>query len=106
MPGVKRNLTTLSMEKKYEALIALDKKELDRKAVCVKYNIANSTLTGWIADKKKIFESVEQSSISSKIMRFRTTDHKEVEEALVEWIREARQSGLRLSRGALQAQSV
>jgi len=39
MPGVKSNLTTLSMERKYEALIALDKKELYRKAVCVKYNI-------------------------------------------------------------------
>ena len=38
MPGVKRNLTTLSMEDKNEALVALDNKKLDRKAICVLFH--------------------------------------------------------------------
>jgi len=59
MPGVKRNLTTLSMEDKHEALVALENKKLDRKGVCEKYNKANTTLSGWSANKDKIFRQFE-----------------------------------------------
>lgn len=105
MPGVKRNLTTLSMEDKHEALIAIENKKLDRKGVCEKYNIANTTLSGWLANKDKIFRQFELHS-SAKRMRVRNTEHLEVEEALLEWLREARQNALRVNAAVLQAQAV
>ena len=106
MPGVKRNLTTLSMEDKYEALVALDNKKLDRKAICAKYNIAYTTLSGWLTNKDKIFSHVELGKNSAKRMRIRNTEHFEVEEALLEWIKEARQNALRINAAVLQAQPV
>jgi hypothetical protein len=62
------------MEDKYEALTPLDKKELDRKGLCAKYNIANSTISGWVADKEKIFASIGQGKMGSKRKRFRPTN--------------------------------
>lgn len=74
MPGVKRNLTTLYIEYKYEALVDLENKKLTRKEICEKYNKGKSTLNGWESKKQLIMSEFEKNS---KRKRIRKSKHKE-----------------------------
>ena len=58
MPGVKRNLTTICLEDKYEALVSLENKALTRKEICLKYNVGRSTLSGWESLFFSLFQNI------------------------------------------------
>ncbi|KAH8032511.1 hypothetical protein HPB51_025964 [Rhipicephalus microplus] len=62
-----------------------------------KYNVKRSTLSDYVENKEKIFEAFHSGKFTGKRKRLRTAAHPKLEDALLRWITDMRNSQLPLS---------
>ena len=80
--ATKRKYNEVTLKVKYTALKELEN-GASNKNVIKKYNIPGSTLCTWKANKKKIFDSFESSSL--KRQRVKQGAYEKLNEALLKW---------------------
>lgn len=68
-----------------------------RREIAEKYGVTKSTLATFIANKDKILESQDKENFDGRRKRMRTSAYPDVEEAVLEWIRDMRSRNLPLS---------
>ena len=80
----KRKLNTKSIKDKYNALKEVEAGKLKLK-VAAKYGIPKNTLSTWLKNKNKIFESTKKGS-NSKRRRLRHGTFANLNQAMFKWL--------------------
>lgn len=93
IPLPKRKVNFITVEEKYKAIKALERKETTLPEICEKLDVGKSTVFGWITQRDKIIDEFENNPLISKRMRTRGPKTKEIEEILADWIKVNRSSG-------------
>ena len=90
----KRKLQTRTLTEKYDIL-----KETDNGKKCAAairdYKVRKQT--GWMKDKKKIYEEVQASRMANKRQRLRTATYEDLDKACYKWFLNARHQNVPVS---------
>ena len=107
MPGIgvnmaeksaaKRMLTTLSLDKKYELIVEVEKGKEKKKEIAQKFNIPANTLSSILTKRDAIKEAYEGSVFQPKRKRMRQPTSENLDQALLRWFKEARDCHLPVS---------
>ena len=97
--GVKRKRTDHSLEFKIKVLKEVDKKLKLKKEICADFEISGSTLSTFIKDREKIEKAFYSSTFQPdrKRMRQIDDDRLKVEQGLLSWFAQARDSNIPIS---------
>lgn len=88
--ATKRKVNFITVEEKYKALRALERKETTINEICARLDVGKSTVFGWHYQREKIIDDYETKQFSSKRMKVRGSKNKEIEELLQEYINTTR----------------
>uniref|UniRef100_A0A6G5AAD3 Putative tick transposon n=1 Tax=Rhipicephalus microplus TaxID=6941 RepID=A0A6G5AAD3_RHIMP len=88
---------TLDLATKVEVLKEVDQGGTAKQDIARKYGIKPNTLSTFIKNKRSILDAFESEKFKTSRKRMRTGAYPELEEALLIWIREARNNKLPLS---------
>ncbi|KAH8030019.1 hypothetical protein HPB51_006451 [Rhipicephalus microplus] len=81
---------TLDLATKVEVLKEVDQGGTAKQDIARKYGIKSNTLSTFIKNKRSILDAFESEKFKTSRKRMRTGAYPELEEALLIWIREAR----------------
>ncbi|KAH7954464.1 hypothetical protein HPB49_018764 [Dermacentor silvarum] len=70
---------------------------VSRQEIMKKYDVKRSTLSDYVKNQAKIFEAFDSGKFTGKRKRLRTAAHPKLEDALLRWITDMRNSQLPLS---------
>ncbi|XP_064461630.1 tigger transposable element-derived protein 4-like [Ornithodoros turicata] len=101
----KRTSQALSLAKKVEILQEVEDGKLLKTEIARKFGIAKSTVCGIVKNRQKIMDAFSGSEFAPKRKRMRTAAHKDLEDVLLAWIRQARSSNLPVSGVVLRAKA-
>ena len=83
--AAKRKLTTKSIREKYAALREVEEGS-PKSHVALKYGIPKNTLSTWIKNKEKIFESMKKQGNKSKRMRIKEGTFSNLDDLVFKWL--------------------
>lgn len=92
-----RKQNSLSLKIKIELLQAVNEAKRSKTEICKHFGIPNSTLSTILKNRDKILELYQSSKFEPDRKRFRTANHENLETALVDWFKQARSQGARIS---------
>ena len=94
----KRKLNTLELHKKYELIKDVEKGNMKKKDIALKYGILPNTLTNILSKKDSIIKNFENGNFNNaKKQRIRACTHEDVDAILLSWFKDARNSNLPLN---------
>ena len=103
MAGVKRKLNLVTIEKKYEAIMEVEKSGKSKGQIAKDFGVPGNTLSTWLKNSEKIKASYLEGNAARK--RQRTSQHPDVDEALLLWFKDARSRSIPVSGPILQAKA-
>ncbi|XP_064461904.1 tigger transposable element-derived protein 4-like [Ornithodoros turicata] len=95
----------LSLTKKVAILQEVEDAMLLKTEIAKKFGIAKSTVCGMVKNRQKIMDAFSGSEFAPKRKRMQTAAHKDLEDVLLAWIRQARSSNLPPSVVVLRAKA-
>ena len=103
--SLKRRLSSTSLIDKYKAL-----KEIEEGQSCIatsrKYGVAKNTISHWIKQKQKIFETVEENNVSKKRKRVKPATYEELDNATYKWLKGARDRNVPVGANVLRLKAL
>ena len=93
----KRKHSAYTLEFKLKILSEVDEKNLSKTEICKKHSIPNSTLSTVLKDREKLQKAREDSKFCLTTKKMKLGSHKELEEAVLLWFRQARARNVPLS---------
>ena len=103
MAGVKRKLNLVTIEKKYEAILAVERGGKAKGEIAKDFGVPGNTLSTWLKNAEKIKASYLEGHAAQK--RQRTSQHPALDEALLLWFKDARSRNIPVSGPILQAKA-
>lgn len=100
-PSVKRKLTNQPLEKKYQAIMAVEEGKLSKKKISQEYGIPQNTLSSWLKRAQDIKESYLNGDFGPQRKRSRRSKFPEVEDAVLKWYRNAEQQNMHVTGPAI-----
>jgi len=104
MASVKRKLNVHKLEKKYNAIIEVEKGKQTKTAIAKQFGVPLNTLSTWLKSAAKLKDAHENTGSARK--RIRLCQYPDIEEALFMWIKNARSQNIPLSGPMLQAKAT
>ena len=92
----------IPLAKKVEIIKAVEEKKQSKTAIAHEFQVAKSTVSSILKNKRKTLEAFESSTFRPDRKRLRTAAHTDVEEALLLWFKQARSQGVPVSGPILQ----
>ena len=103
MAGVKRKLNLVTIEKKYDAILAVERGGRSKGEIAKDFGVPGNTLSTWLKNKDKIKASFLEGNAAKK--RQRTSQHPDLDDALLLWFQDARARNIPISGPILQAKA-
>ncbi|XP_067120346.1 tigger transposable element-derived protein 4-like [Centruroides vittatus] len=101
-----RKLTTLTLKEKYELVSEFECNKTSQAEFAKQKNLPRSTLVGILKKKEEIKKLFLGSSLRPSRKRQRKSPYKDVEDALVCWLKKIRSSNLPISRPILKQKAM
>ena len=94
--ATKRKLDTKSIKERYAALKEVEEGS-SKSQVAMKYGIPKNTLSTWIKNKEKIFESMKTQRNKSNISRLKQGTFANLDDLIFKWLLTARSRNVAVS---------
>ncbi|GFR67685.1 tigger transposable element-derived protein 4 [Elysia marginata] len=93
----KRKHSAYTIEFKLQILSKVEEKKLTKTEICKKHSIPNSTLSTILKDREKLQKARDDSKFRPATKKTKLCSHKELEDAVFAWFRQAMAMNVQLS---------